>query len=153
MVLIIIFHNPFPYEIFVVLISICITEWSEMGHLSIESYLYDSLMIWTPGNNLFLNTFPCRSMKTVFYLDIFFSICPLCHIYPPVASNLLDQCPSVSCNYTCPIHYSLYNSPFRELATRATSTNRIAASWMLQATWLATVASRHIVWQALLISL
>ena len=45
------------------------------------------------------------------------------------------------------------NSPFRELATRGTSTNQIAASWMLQATWLATVASRHIVWQALLISL
>ena len=45
------------------------------------------------------------------------------------------------------------NSPFRELATRGTSTNQIAASWMLQAMWLATVASRHIVWQALLISL
>ena len=45
------------------------------------------------------------------------------------------------------------NSHFCELATRGTSTNQIAASWMLQATWLATVASRHIVWQALLISL
>ena len=46
-----------------------------------------------------------------------------------------------------------WNSPFRELAARGTCTNQIAASWMLQATWLATVASRHIVWQALLISL
>ena len=32
------------------------------------------------------------------------------------------------------------DSPFRELAARGTSTNQIAASWMLQATWLATVA-------------
>ena len=45
------------------------------------------------------------------------------------------------------------NSPFRELAARGTSTNHIAASWMLQATWLATVASCHIVRQTLLISL
>ena len=28
-----------------------------MGHLSIESYLCDCLMIWTPGSNLFWNTF------------------------------------------------------------------------------------------------
>ena len=47
----------------------------------------------------------------------------------------------------------VFNSPFRELAARGTSTNQIAASWMLQATWLATVASRHLVWQTLLISL
>ena len=45
------------------------------------------------------------------------------------------------------------NSPFRELAARGTSTNQIAASWMLQATWLATVASCHVVRQTLLISL
>ena len=45
------------------------------------------------------------------------------------------------------------NSPFRELAARGNSTNQIAASWMLQATWLATVASCHIVRQTLLISL
>ena len=45
-----------------------------------------------------------------------------------------------------------YNSPIRELAARGTSTNQIAASWMLQAMWLATVASRHLVWQTLLIS-
>ena len=51
------------------------------------------------------------------------------------------------------IESGLSHSPFRELATRGTSTNQIAASWMLQATWLATVASRHIVWQTLLISL
>ena len=44
-------------------------------------------------------------------------------------------------------------SPFRELAAGETSTNQIAASWMLQATWLATVASRHIARQTLLISL
>ena len=44
-------------------------------------------------------------------------------------------------------------SPFRELAARGTSTNHIAASWMLQAMWLATVASCHIVWQTLLIPL
>ena len=49
---------------------------------------------------------------------------------------------------------AIVNSPFRELAARGTSTNQIAASWMLQATWLATVASRHIyVWQTLLTSL
>ena len=48
---------------------------------------------------------------------------------------------------------TLHYSPFRELAARGTSTNQIAASGMLQATWLATVASRHIVRQTLLISL
>ena len=49
--------------------------------------------------------------------------------------------------------YQLVYLPFRELAARGTSTNQIAASWMLQAMWLATVASHHIVRQALLISL
>ena len=48
---------------------------------------------------------------------------------------------------------TLPNSPFRELAARGTSTNQIAASWMLQATWLATVASCHVVRQTLLTSL
>ena len=58
-------------------------------------------MVWTSESNLFLKTFPCLSMETAFYLNIF-SICPLDHSFPSIILNLLVRWASVWYLFTYP---------------------------------------------------